>query len=75
MQARVSRRVDALGLPAAVCCSSGRDETSAPVCRGSAGSVLVCVSCPTPVPDTPAALGGESRQFLCQFNNLFLCLP
>lgn len=46
MQARVSRRVDALGLPAAVCCSSGRDGTSAPVCWSSAGSVLVCVSCP-----------------------------
>lgn len=52
MQASVSRRDDVLGLPAAVCCSSGRDETSASVSRGSAGSVLVCFLASS-APDTP----------------------
>lgn len=45
MLAGVSRRVDALGWPAAVCCTSVRDETSATSAgRLSALSLSSCLS-------------------------------
>lgn len=59
MQARVSRRVDALGLPAAVCCSSGRTKPR-PL---SAGAWLAQCSSVFPAQLSAPALGGESCRF------------
>lgn len=73
MQARVSRGVDVLGLPAAVCCGWGRDGAPAWVCRSLAGFAFAFV------PVLPFFCSwcspGLGREISRRFSRLFLWQP